>query len=494
MIQSRLLSRTVLLLLIVAPMGVIGVLASNAIWSSLKNPESKLYSSRLGYPALQRLSGSPIKVQTIQVQARSIASGISAPGEAVALQQVDIRPVVTGAVEQVFVVEGEKVAKGQPLLQIQKAPFEDVVIAAQNDLEVARTNFQSLQLSGPTKLKELRANMENAKDRFMSAQNRLKEIDGLAESEFTNNVEAAKTRLETAEKKLAQLEFLAKEGVVSKFQLYDMQDTYAIRQRELLAAEQGALSTQSQLFGNQDFQITRKDEMMATQLEFTRVRQELEKQILAAHLNVLNKSIELQQATRNLQRTTISAPSDGLVSQINIRSGEVADSSSREPVITLTQNIVFRAYLDQAQLNTVKIGDISTVRLVAYPGRTYRGKVVRLNPTVETEDSKNKGRSNRQYTYSAWVKVDGLQMTPGLQGFVEFDRGNKYLMIPESAVTHLSAGEGMVMVIKSGKATLKKVKLGRIFDNQREVLKGLTSDEHVVISPRALNPGDNLEN
>jgi HlyD family secretion protein len=65
-------------------------------------------------------------------------------------------------------------------------------------------------------------------------------------------------------------------------------------------------------------------------------------------------------------------------------------------------------------------------------------------------------------------------------------------MIPESSVTHLSAGEGMVMVAEAGKAVVKKVKLGRTFDNQREVLEGLKPGEQVVPSPRALNPGDRL--
>jgi HlyD family secretion protein len=84
-------------------------------------------------------------------------------------------------------------------------------------------------------------------------------------------------------------------------------------------------------------------------------------------------------------------------------------------------------------------------------------------------------------------------MSPGLQGFVQFDRDKTSMVIPESAVTHLSAGEGMVMVYESGRAVVKKVKLGRTFENQREVLGGLSLGDRVVLSPRALNPGDKLE-
>jgi HlyD family secretion protein len=51
----------------------------------------------------------------------------------------------------------------------------------------------------------------------------------------------------------------------------------------------------------------------------------------------------------------------------------------------------------------------------------------------------------------------------------------------------------MVMVAEDGKAVVKRVKLGRIFDNQREVLAGLSDGEQVIPSPRALQPGDRLE-
>jgi HlyD family secretion protein len=490
--QSRLLSGIVLFVTVAAPLGIMGLLATNVLWPALKNPESKIYSSKIGYPALQRLTGSSIQVQTSPVQPRRLSVNLSAPGESVALQQVGIRPMVTGAVDRVFVVEGEIVRRGQPLLQLQKAPIEDAVSTARNDLAVAETNLQSLQLSAPTKLAELKVNMAHAQARFTAADERLRKINDLAEQELKNNIESAQTRLATAKTKLDQLQALADEGAVAKFQLYDMQDTYAIRKRELLAAEQGALGTQSQLYGNQDLQITRQDDMMSTQLELARIQKELEKQIAAARLDVLNKRIELQKALRSLRRTTITATTDGLVSDMNIHSGEIADANSRDPVITLTQNIVFRAYIDQVQLNSVEIGDAAIIRLVAYPGRTYAGKVIRLNPTVETTSKAGRG-SQRQYTYSAWIQVESLQMPPGLQGFVQFDRGKTDLVIPESAVTHLSGGEGIVMVVEAGQAAIRKVKLGRLFDNKREVLGGLKAGERVVMSPRALNPGDKLK-
>ncbi len=437
MISTRLLSRTVLATLVVAPLGIMGILSINVLLPTLKNPESKFYSSGIGYPALQRLAGKSIKVQTVSVASRTLEDSIAAPGESVALQQVDVRPLVSGPVEKVYVVEGQLVRRGQPLLQLQQSPFLNAVSTARNNVAISDVTVQTLQKSAPEQLAVLKANVESAKE-----------------------------KLNIAEIKFKQLSSLAQEGAIQKVQLYDSQSLYVTSKNDLITQEQTLARTQG----------------------------DLAKQIANARLNLENNRIALQNAQTNLSYTVIYASTDGLVSQVNIHSGEVADTRFSTSVMTLTQNIVFKAYIDQARLNAVKIGDAPTVRLVAYPGRTYQGRVIRLNPTVETAVVKpGTVGVARQYTYSVWVAVDSLQMPPGLQGYVQFDRGKTSLVIPESAVTHLSGGEGMVMVAEAGRAVVKKVKLGRIFDNQREVLEGLTLGEQVVPSPRTLNPNDLLK-
>jgi HlyD family secretion protein len=328
--------------------------------------------------------------------------------------------------------------------------------------------------------------------RLDTAETRLAKIDSLAEKEVDNNVAAAKTRLKTAEQKLKQIQFLEQQGAISKFQRYDMEDMYATRKRELLAAQQGIIGTQSERFGSKDFYIQRRNELISAQQQLELSQTNLDKDLASARLTLENRKIELQEALRDLSRTVIYASTDGLVSRVNIHSGEIADARGRDPLLTLTQNTVFKAYIDQARLGAVKVGDTAIVRLIAYPGQSFRGRAIQLNPTVETETIRGKAGIDKQYTYSAWIAVDDLKMSSGLQGYVQFQEGKTALTIPESAVTHLSAGEGMVMVEINGKAVVKKVKFGKTFDNKREVLAGLKPGEQVVLNARALNPGDSI--
>ncbi|KYC43993.1 secretion protein HlyD [Scytonema hofmannii PCC 7110] len=495
MTQSHLsISNGVLTTLVAAPLGVMGVLCITVLLPTLKDPQSRIYYSGIGYPALQRVAGKPIQVQTVAATTKTLEDSLAAPGESVPLQEVDVRPLVSGQVEKVYVAEGQLVRRGQPLLQLQTASFQDRVNTARNNVATAEKNVQALQSLAPERLLDLQENVRTAQARLYAAKTRLKAIDNLAEQEVKNNVAAAQARLKTVENKLQQLQLLAQQGAISKFQLYDMQDVYATRKRELLDAQQGVVETENKRFINQDFYITRENDLISAQQALELTQKTLDKELADARLTLENRKIKLQEAMRDLNRTRIYASTDGLVSRVNINIGEIVDSRSSDSLLTLAQNTVFKAYIDQARLNTVKVGDKATVRLIAYPGRTFNGRIIQLNPTVETDATQpRKVGIDRQYTYSVWVTVDELQMSPGLQGYVEFGQTSTRLVIPENSVTHLSAGEGMVMVAETGKAVIKKVKLGRTFDNQREVLEGLKPGELVVLFPGALHPGDAID-
>lgn len=434
MAVPRPLSRLVLVLLVVVPLGIIGVLAVTILLPTLRNPESRSYSSDIGYPAQQRKAGKPIKVETAVVSQQPIDDSVSAPGESVALQEVVLQPLVSGSVAKVYVQEGDRVTKGQPLIELNKELFENAVETARNNIAISEVGLQNIEQTTNDQLSSLEA-----------------------------NVESLRSRAAIFDAKLNQSEILVKEGALSRFQLADTEDLYLIRKGDLYTAER----------------------------ELDRTRNDLARQAESLEFQLKNNQIALQNALTNLERTVIYAPNNGLVSRLNISVGEVANLNTN--LMTLNQDIVFKAYVDQARLDAVKVGDKATVRFVAYPGKSYIGQVIRLNPTVETNPTPGNAGVNRQFTYSVWIRVQDLEMAPGLQGYVQFDQGRTSMVIPESAVIHLSAGEGMVMLAESGKAVVRKVKLGRTFDSQREVLDGLALGDRVVLSPRPLNPGDKLE-
>ncbi|NEO72727.1 MAG: HlyD family secretion protein [Moorea sp. SIO3H5] len=488
------LSPLVLSFLVIAPIGIIVVLTVTVIASSLNDPETKIYSSSLGSPARQRKAGEPIEVEAVPVTFKTLEDNLAAPGESVALQEVEIRPQVTGEVEKVYVMEGDWVRQGQPLLKLHQPPFQDKVAHAENNLAIAITDLKGYELAAKENLSRLEHDIESAQVRLYNAKQRVDEIESLLEKEVKNNVEAAEFRLNTAKEKLERIKPLIEVGAVPQFNLNEAEDVYATRKKELLNAQQGRFGSQDRLFSNQDVYIVNQLQLKRAEQALERTRVIEEKNIARARLNLENRKIQLRQAKRNLENTVINANNDALVSRVDIHAGDLVSASSRANLMILTSDIVFKAYVDQARLDHIEVGDQATVRLTAYPGRTFLGEVIKINPTIETEAKRRtKVGVDRQYTYSVLVKVSNLEMPPGLQGYAQFDKEKTSLFIPETSVTHLSGGEGMVMVVEEGKAVVKKVKLGRTFDNQRELIEGLQPGEQIVVHPRVLNPGDDLK-
>jgi HlyD family secretion protein len=434
MTSNRLLSRNILAAITLMPLGLIAYLTFSFLIPSLKDPESKIYYSKIGYPALQRAKGEPITVQTIAAEFKQIGVGISAPGETLALDKVDIKSQLRAPVESVYVVEGDQVKKGQALIQLQKDLFENGVLAAEIEVMKAKRLLTSAKASSEINIKRFKGDQNDA---------------------------AAREKI--AEERLDNFQRLHEQGAVSKFQLSNFEEAYINRSQEARRISDG----------------------------LDLAKQDKDIQIAEAKLSLRMSEIKLKNARYDLEHTLIKAPVDGLVSYVQMNDGEVADKTTT--IITLNSDVAFKAYIDQSQINAISVGDEAQIRLVAYPGKVFAGRVVRINRTVETQAvMPQKVDINRQFTYSAWVRIKGLAPAPGLQGFVQLKPYETRLVIPESAVNHLSGGEGMVMVASHGRAELRKVRLGRLNGNQREVISGLHQGERVVLSPKALEPGDRI--
>jgi membrane fusion protein (multidrug efflux system) len=70
---------------------------------------------------------SPVLVGTVAAERRPVTEASSFVGRLEATQRVEIRAPVTGFLEAVLFKEGEVVAEGAPLFQIEPGPYEAAV-------------------------------------------------------------------------------------------------------------------------------------------------------------------------------------------------------------------------------------------------------------------------------------------------------------------------------------------------------------------------------
>lgn len=478
--------------LLVAPVIGMAFLSMRVLLPTLKNPNSRIYSSSVGYPAQQRQAGQPIEVEVFTVGQGTAENTIGAPGISVALNDVNVRPEINGVVESVLVKEGDWVSKGQLLFKLKQDEILARVKQARADLVRSQNQLhqQEIESQGAMQLSEDSVSL--AEERLRTAVERVQDSDRYIQQQIERDEDAASQQLESARERLETMRNLYGQGAVSEFQLLDAQDLYTERLQQFEATAQGKFVEQNSQFINRDFFLERELDLSAAQQQLANLHQTQAVMLKSLQLDVEKAQAKVDEVEALLDKTLLYAVRDGLISKVNVDAGDFYEIGE-DALITLSQDVAFEAFVDQVRLDAISVGDSATVRLVAYPNKTFESKVIRINPAIETEGFRlGKVSINRQYTYSVWVKLEGLQMSPGLQGFVTFNPLQQKIQIPEQAITHISGGKAMVMVIDDGQATVRQIEVGQRFDNKREIISGLEIGEQVILDPRVLQPGDRV--
>ena len=153
-------------------------------------------------------------VTTKQAEKGQIKDSILASGTLVFNTQVQLRAEVTGRVEKVFVEEGQRVVKGDLLMQLDTEAFEAevdryqaLVRQSEIDIERAKTRLKNLklQLKRQKELFDIGLSQQEVYDNIVNAKE-LAEIDVQARHESLNQ---AKASLSIAEDRLSKSVFRA---------------------------------------------------------------------------------------------------------------------------------------------------------------------------------------------------------------------------------------------------------------------------------------------
>jgi Cu(I)/Ag(I) efflux system membrane fusion protein len=131
------------------------------------------------------------------------------------------------------------------------------------------------------------------------------------------------------------------------------------------------------------------------------------------------------------------------------------------------------------EASAVKEGLEATLTVTAEPGRSYRGKVAYVYPTVDAMTRTLKARLE--------FANPGLELKPGMYGDVAIEvPGEDVLAIPDTAV--IDSGTRTVAFVKEGEGTFvpREVEVGTRMDGYYPVLSGLEAGEEVVSSPNFL--------
>jgi HlyD family secretion protein len=418
-----------------------------------------------------------------------------------------------------IVPNGSSVKAGDLLVELDVTLHRDRLDSQVLDTERARAEFiqaqakfenrktQNITAEADAKLDVALANLEL--DMFTDKENgtqvlEVAEINRLID-DVKNEILEAQANLELKKNEKRGIEALFKLGYAGKSELDKTRLDFLQAESQLASGLNRLVTQQATLTKKETFEEQMQKLQLVGNLE-TAIRNETqvgrnneaelaqaEASLKAAEESLKKEEERLARSKYQIEKSKIYAPQDGMVAYAsgssrwhNVEICEGARVRLQQKILTLpnlskmqVKTAVHESVLDQIQR------DLSaTVRVDAFPDRTYKGSV----QSVAVLPDQGGWMSSDTKVYETYVTIDEevLRLKPGMTAVVEIhvDRLEDVLSIPVQSVVQV-AGDNWCYV-DSGGIERRTLDLGTTNDKFVEVRGGLSVGDHVVLNPSAI--------
>src|SRR5262249_42450956 len=248
---------------------------------------------------------------------------ISTDNAYVGAQKVLITPDISGKVGRIVVHEGQHVAPGDILFEIESEPFRLALAQAQAKLAIVRVDFANLK-----------SNVQS----------------------LTTLADLAQKNVELKQRDVERKSTLVAKKMGSQLDLDNSASATVTAQVQAQFALQQRASTLNQLLGNPDLPIE----------DFPAYRQ---------------AKAAVEQAERDLSHTVLRAPISGTATQVdNIQLGRFVIAGT--PVFSLIDDTALwvDANPKETDITYLRIGQNVSMDVDSFPGHTFRGTVSSVSP------------------------------------------------------------------------------------------------------------------
>ncbi|QQD19932.1 efflux RND transporter periplasmic adaptor subunit [Spongiibacter nanhainus] len=180
------------------------------------------------------------------------------------------------------------------------------------------------------------------------------------------------------------------------------------------------------------------------------------------------------------QTITVAAPQSGVLDNLMVREGMFVKPGMEMMSIGQLEHIWVIGEVFERQAVSVKEGDPVRMRLDYVPGREWTGKVDYIYPTLNPK------------TRTAQVRVrfdnNDRYLKPGMfaQMAIDTHPSEAALLIPREALIRTGSQSRVVLAQGEGRFKSIAVKVGRVGEDQVEILSGLVADDRIVTSAQFL--------
>lgn len=415
-----------------------------------------------------------VTVQTGKVVRQELVSTVTASGEIKPRNYINLGANAMGPLVSILVKEGDHVRKGQVVAQIESTQAQAGVEGQQATIQSALADAAAAE-----------ANEKSMDDAIANAQATL---------------EKSKAELDHARLDLDRANQLYKDKLIAK------QD-YDTKKADYDTAVASVAESQTHV------SQARSQKAQATQ------------QVASAQRRIAQSRASLVSMNDVLQKFSVIAPLDGMVTNLPVRMGETVvpgvQNSEASTIMTVADMSVITAevQVDETDIVSINLGQAAEITVDAIPNKTFKGHVTEIGNTAILRStgvaaSQSNTSSQEAKDFKVVIAMDNPpdEIRPGLSctGKITTATRHDAITIPLQALTIRQKGDlekvkpgsdgtvqaagtvdpkvekarkeelQGVFIIKAGKAVFQKVDTGITGATDIEVLSGLDPGQEII--------------
>ena len=358
-----------------------------------------------------------------------------------------IQPAVSGVVTSINVHEGQRVKKGETLLALDKTTAEKDVATVNQSLNTARVERDILRrLAVGSNTDDIINNADLPDEtkamlrQFASSQTALSAARQQAVNSTISNYQQqlqfnqqAKHQLETNAQNLKNRKAEIEKQLpnVNPVDKLCLQNELSNIDQRITSADSAVLGQNQQLLQSQSA-LTQAQNQSQTQIAET--NSAFNNQIITAEKRIIELENNLVKAKQILAQTTITAPVDGTVLSLTVKTigGVVNAGQQLAQIVPEKAPLYVDAALDNQDVGFVKPGQRVVVKVATYPFQRYgylEGTVENISPDAIQDDKKG-------LIYKAKIKLNDdksskqnqLKLLPGMSVSAEITTGQRRII------------------------------------------------------------------
>lgn len=410
---------------------------------------------------------------TIIVQRGTVDVKVTATGTIRPDKEVKVSPKQMGLIKQLFVKQGDYVRKGQPIAQMDDINLRSQLDSAEAALLIAKDQHEkAVRGNRPQEIAAAKFQEARADKAVLAAQQNV--------SRLKLQIKSLQAQAERDAQNAQRQIMLAQQGAVSDQDRLNAATTAKVTQTQLeMAREELAQAETAVAQAQADAEASRQ------QRSLVQSGNRAEDVAVAQH-SVMQAQANVNQIKVQVDDMVVRAPFDGVITQKYADEGAIVTpttsaattSATSSSIVALAGSLEMVAQVSEADISKIELGQEVQVIANALPGKVYHGFVTQIAPEAIVTSNVTTFEVHAEIDEQDKALMAGMNVSAKFVAGVERD----VLLVPTVAIVSRHGQPG-VMVVKDAdkEPEWTAVTIGATVDNQTVVRSGLNEGDKVAM-------------